>query len=575
MSRPSPPIASALLPALVSLTLSLGGCADHDAPASSARVPDANVPPPASATASPFADLSADTLVAPAVPVLDVRAESGALRFGWTPPPPGTRSTTLVVHDGDDGTETLVAEIAPDRHGYRLPVVPHRLRWDALSWRVEHCAPAGGRLRGATARAAGGATACVSSRRTTASGLAATTFAPLAPAVAIADERFGERVALNAGGSLLAVARPVEGRVELHHAGSDGVAAGDSLPRLGDAASTTRALDVALSASGDTVAVLSGDAARGEPPRVVVFERLGEGWLESGAFAAFAGAAPRMGAGAARPRVLLSDDGSRLVAACTGASGCPLAVHERGAFGWRAASALAAPDGAATTRAIAGSATLARVALVTARTPDAAPRLHLHDADARWRASDPIALSALAVDAPVAIALDASGERVVVGGLEPARGGSRTPVLRQHRITRAGDALALDTEAAGRFGGPADGRVSSLSLAADGTLGTLALGWTTAHEAALRIDVRRGDGWVPALHLPDAAGRFAKRRFGSALALAADGTTLAFDVPDAAASRSGDPSADESAARPDVAGRLRAGHVLLLRSRGVATTLED
>ena len=326
-----------------------------------------------------------------------------------------------------------------------------------------------------------------------------------------------------------------------------------------------------------------------------MFERLGEGWLESASFDAFADAAPPIGVNEARPHVLLSANGSRLVAACTGARGCPLAVHERGAFGWRAASALAAPDESAVTRAVAGSATLARVAVVTARTgghdedrdgpvafadtgasPDAAPRLHVHDADARWRASDPIALPSLAVDAPVAIALDAAGERVVVGGLEPARTGSRTPVLWHHRIARAGETLALDVEASRRLRGPADGRVSSLSLVADGSLDTLAFGWTTAHEAALETYTRHGGDWARALHLPDAAGRFAKRRFGAALALASDGATLALDVPDAPAGRSGDPSAGESAdARTSHAARLRAGRVLLLRSRGAATTLGD
>lgn len=498
--------------------------------------------PPGLAAASPFADLAADTLVAPAAPTLELRPSPGALTFRWDAPRSVTETVQLIAHDADDGRETTLATLAPGRRELRLPIAPHRLRWGAVSWRVAHC----------------GADGCLSSRRERPEGLAEATFESIRPGVVVADERFGERVALSESGTLLALARPVEGRVELRYALGDGSIAADPLPRLDGPASTTRALDVALSASGDTIAVLGGDAVRNVAPWVAVLERLGEGWFETARFDAFADGSTRIGVGAARPQVALAADGSRLLAACRGTADCPLVVHELADVGWRVAARLDGTPSDATPLAVAASAALDRVAIVTAGTDGAGPRLRLHDAALGWRAHRSVALASLDADAPVAIALDARGTHLALGGRAAASVDASTLVLRRQRLALDGDALELVTEDAQRLAGPERGRPFALSLAADAALDTIAFGWRTAHDATLVTRVRRDGRWAPALALPDAAATFAKRPFGGALAVAADGGTLAFDVPASAA---------------DPATAPRSGRVALLRARDGGATL--
>jgi len=513
-------------------------------------------PPVATSSPDPtadaaFADLANDTLIAPDAPTLDIAAEPGALTFRWDAPLETSSRVRLLERDAHDAHERAL-DLTPsaDTRGARLPVAAHRLAWSTVTWRIEHCDTAG----------------CVSSRRTRAAADAALATAhEIAPAVAITGERFGERIAMNAGGTLLVVASPVAGRIALHDLRDDGPAIADPPPRLEGPASITRALDAAVSANGDVIAVMSGDAARGRDARVLVFERLGEGWITTANEPVLAARDVALGRDGARPRVILSADGERLLVACTGAPACPVVEYLRTDTGWQAGRLVHAPlDDELVTHgvplAIDASATLERIAVATSRAGET-PRLQVHDiagSPTRDATVERISLPALAADAPLALALDDGGAHVAIGGLEPSAAASPAPVLWRYRIDRDGASLALHVEDSLRLASPPD-RASALSLAADATLDTVAFGWSTVDAAALVTHVSGERGWRPALELPGDADRLAGRPFGEALALDANGATFALDIA---------PAASDPTTAPSI------GRVLLTRASGTATTLE-
>jgi len=504
--------------------LGLPACdaARSSAPPPDARAPGAALPPsPQGALPdAPFADLSSDTLTAP--PSLDLQVEPvpGALRLRWETPPPDTTSLRLFEHDAATDVEVEI-DLAPvpttgprpPSSGVTLFRATHRHPWTERSWRLERC----------------DADDCLASRRTRPDGGVLDTVHTLTPPVAVVGERFGTSVASNANGTVQAIAAPVEGRLSVILSGGDTPAFGTPLARLHDMPSTSRALAVAASASGDTLAVLSGDVATGADAEAIVFERLGENWIETARFGAFA-SPTSIGDGEARPHIALAADGSRLLVACTGAPDCPVALHASDATGWHPAVALPPIDDGSTVMAVTASRSLARVATLRA-VDGAAPALRVYEAARDWRSPAPLALPFLAADAPLVAALDERGSGLVVGGLEASRSPSPAAVLWRYRLGVDDAGIALQLEDSVRLFAPA-GRAASLTLAADGALDTVAFARHAADGgSALTTFVTTAGRWRPALTLPADAATLARQTFGQALAVDAAGDTLTVGSP--------------------------------------------
>ncbi len=216
---------------------------------------------PSPASLSPFEDLSDDTLIPPEQPTLSLSANTGVLNFQWQPIE-GQSRARLYRHDPQTGGETLTHEFDdPTAGNWQLPSQTHARPWHRQQYRIELCT----------------VDDCVSSARMPLAGLAPYTIDTLSPAVFVENERYAEQLAINHTATLAVLTLPAEGALEFQiRVGGQWILT-QRLQLDALAITSNRTLDIALSDTGDTVAVLVRDSSNSTEHTIRILERLGEG----------------------------------------------------------------------------------------------------------------------------------------------------------------------------------------------------------------------------------------------------------------------------------------------------------
>jgi len=242
--------------------------------------------------------LADDGLSAPAAPTLSISATAGALNFKWfdwrTDAKPATR-TTLFEYNTRTRQETeLSTDIEPGDLRFTLPITPHQFAWNANSYRIEICSSEN----------------CISSLRVPVGTLLSHSVTAVTPNSADLSPSFGDDLAINADGTIAVASSPMSSSASvLHHINQRWVQISTLSSEYFSIASDSD-MKISLSASGDTIAIAS--VASAAKPIIVIYDRLGENWIETGVITPFEPATSTQQWNTASLSLQLSDDGDRL-----------------------------------------------------------------------------------------------------------------------------------------------------------------------------------------------------------------------------------------------------------------------
>jgi len=202
------------------------------------------------------ADLTNDILVPPQAPELRIQYQNQSLEFTWDTQANIT-SVNLYTYNIASETEVLLTdEISNNASRYAQPYRVLQTELANNLYRIELCT----------------ATDCVSSYRTAIS----TPLSSLSLTHTETNTRW--RPHLNRTGNVTVVVSEQTQQAEIHFKLSSGWQYATTIVPV--AISDTKHVDVALSDTGDTIAVATHQANTGQIS-VTVFDRLGEGWFET------------------------------------------------------------------------------------------------------------------------------------------------------------------------------------------------------------------------------------------------------------------------------------------------------
>ncbi len=537
---------AALLPSLLCATV-LSGCTQpaDTAPAEQSTSSD-NQPQllnsPAVLAQQPYVDLSNDSLVAPNQPQLSISAEPGNLHLKWT----GIAdqiNATLWRYDNRTGLEKIVGHYpAPHTNNITLDSRTHITAWHAQQFRVALCTR----------------DACVSSQRVATTHLAPQTTTQLTPAVVVEGERFASHVALNQNATLLVSALPVQGALDMYFRVANNWTRADRIGLAGLTLSSTRQLYVALSASGDTLAVLVSEQATHGAGHVNntlrILERLGETWIETSTLSLretgslLTRVSPSSTVPKRPPSLIMSAEGDTVIVGIADT----LSVIERTQINWSVTSQLpllrhlpGATD-SATINSVGAGASSNADRLYTLATKDNQlwlTRWHrfTQPTSAQWVISGTHRIHGIDTQRGAQIAVSADGNTLGIAGWELTSGGQSSPVFWRFMMAdsadfNAGTDSTQITISDSLRMAPVTHSKATLSLAADSTLTTIALSWqandgnydmrdTDAALTSYTFDAIQAR-WLPALEIPESIPTLAKQSMGRQLRLSADASTL-------------------------------------------------
>jgi len=497
----------------VSLILLLAAC-----DGSSSREPELGGADISNATA----DLSNDALLAPVAPELTINVQPSLLEFSWDNRPQLTR-TSLYAFDTTSSEEWLISDAIPTSDtSYRLPIITHQLPWHSRQYRIELCDD----------------NDCVSSLRKAVAGRALESIQTLAPAVSLNGEAFGQSVAINDNGSISVIAEPLAGSISIYLRNSS---AWDyaSTTSFSEFVSTTRSLEVALSSSGDTIAVFSNESDDASSvmsiagPRLIILERLGESWFTTSELDLSSFISDE--SSNSTTKLYVSGNGERVLLST--ADSIVLVTDNTG--GWQASTLLtaSASETYASSLGVSRALDVVHLAVMT----DAGlfiQRLTITNDQATI--SDAYSLPMLRATVDIQLASSSNGEELLVFAWENSSAVDRIPVAWQYQSRLIASenvlpSLQLNVERSLRLGAAASD--ATLKLAANQDLSSIIFAWQSIADANLIgvIDSGSLDGvnspWQHVLELPQSAPVLAKSAFVDQLAMSHDGSVLMVSVP--------------------------------------------
>ena len=493
------------------------------------------------ASLSPFENLSDDTLIPPEQPPLSLSANTGTLNFSWQPLE-GQSRARLFLHDPQTGGESLTHEFDdPTADNWQLPSQTHARPWHRQQYRVELCT----------------ADDCVSSPRVPLAGLAPYTVDALSPAVFVEAERYAEQIALNQTATLAVLSLPVEGALEfqMRIAGQWILTQRLQLDAL-DIAST-RTLDIALSDTGDTVAILVQDSSDPTENTIRVLERLGESWVETAAWPATTTMAVEERTSVDGQSVsdwpdtalTLSSDGTQLLLH----SDQTLVAFRQTESGWseepyplfsKETPGATGTDTPTRLMASAPDAEFSRVFTLVEENQQLYLGVWTPSADAMsWQHHTAFPIQGPSPNATLSIISNTTGSSVIVAGWEDISSQRRAPVIWRYSV----DPSFAGTQSDPMFdfsvtdslrAPPTEHASPALIFTADASLTLIALGWHSAEEtnslSAMLPDAALSTyvfdtgtrQWFSALELPESLPTLAKQSFGAEIVVSADGSTM-------------------------------------------------
>lgn len=459
--------------------------------------------------------LGDDALVAPLEPLLEIQPAPGALNFTWhdRDNDASTPITEINLYEFDFRTEVEVAVdtiIDPSSSSLTVAVTPHQLAWESVSYRVEICTQDN----------------CLSSARKPIKSLLSHVVAPITSANSALANSFGDQVALSSTGNVAVVTSPEQASALIFFHVADqwiqaSILASDSF--IVQADSTMR---VAVSASGDTVIVAT--ISSNTIPKVVVFDRLGENWVETNSIVPIATNDSTLRWNVDTLAVALSDNGNRLAIAAQSANQAinalptnnnRVAIFDRGVANWVNTANLTIPLQNFRLPKFSSSATLDHV--FTLSELDANLYLHEHTlSSGTWATSAPQFISEIIPSIDNVIVSSGDGRELAIAGWEIESDARVAAVAwRFQNIANlfiASDSVRLP---------PVALTVASLRLAADAELASIAIGWQAPSSANLAFYGQNQQRWQHLFSVPDAFSLTRNLPLADSVAISADNST--------------------------------------------------
>lgn len=459
--------------------------------------------------------LADDILIAPPEPLLSIQAAPGALNFIW--------------EDRNNNAQTAVARISLFEYNFRTDVetqidtsidttstqythqvTSHQLAWDSISYRVELCTTDD----------------CLSSMRVPISGLLSNAVTPITPVNAQLSNSFGDNVALNATGNVAVVTSPAQASaVVLFQIANQWIEA-STLTSINFADQTGATLRVALSASGDTIAIAS--IADNSGPTVSVFDRLGENWFETSSLAVSSSNIQTQNWFTDSLFIDLSDDGDRLAVAAQSevnpnnnvlVNNNNVMIFERGNSNWVTTAALTVPTQHTRIAAFSTSANLERAFVLSALSGS----LYLNEFALTangWGTAEPEFIGSISPTADNIVLSSGNASEIVIAGWEVESNSSRSAVAWRFN-NLAGSWVANDSVKLP----PTNATNASLRLAADAQLSSIAIGWQALNSANLAFYAQDQQRWQNLFSVPEAFNLNQNVPLAQSVAISADNST--------------------------------------------------
>jgi len=491
------------------LVSSLGGCYFQDGPASKELAPSNEV----SSVSDANLALS-DGITAPSAPTLSISASAGALNFKWFDWRTNAKATTTIkLYEYNEQTQQekeLDAEIAAGDLRFSLPVTPHRLAWDAINYRVEICSSDN----------------CVSSNWVPVRSLLTQLLTTMTPSDQKLSYSFGDDLAINAIGNLAIASSPLAASAAVMMRNGKrwvqvSTLASDHFSKTPDSA-----MRVSVSSSGDTVAIASASST--SSPKIVIFDRLGENWIETASISPYEPVAIAEQWDAASMSLQLSDNGDRLVFAAQPKGQSvnkfddrhnQVLVFDRSTIIWTLAARLSVPLQNTKLRATSASGDIGKIVTLSASNNS----LYLHEyalLRGQWRESAPQRLEALTPSVDVQIISAQDGAQISVATWDLHSDSRRSPLAWKFEKRAAGwiavDSIRLP---------PTGDRSAMLRLAGDASLLSLAVGWQAQTDANLAFYAMEDQRWQHQFSVPDSLNLNRRLPMVQSIAISANNST--------------------------------------------------
>lgn len=474
---------------------------------------------------------------------MTITAEPGFLLLHWEAID-DHQTARIYKFDSYEGFEVLVAQSDDTKkQTIKIPSKIHQRAWHSEFFRVELC----------------NSNSCLSSARKSIAELVENSVQRLYPSVFVGGEQFADSIALNTTASLMAVALPAQGVVDLYSRPEDGWQTWQRIPVALSKISLTRKIDLALSPSGDTLAALITD--ENNTPELKIIERFGEAWFESSS-QTLAGASMLDGN---TPELELPSQVSVSMAISENSNQMLLSIGEDIFTTYRSLSGWAVPrllqqehyqplsiafterfSTEAVFKAISANSTHTR--LFTVHSFDQSLWLGVWEqateesATPVWNKISAFAINNVNSEKEVSIHSDSNGDQLLIAGWEINNDIKHTPVLWRYEIPAQPTAGApsnteLSVVDSLRFPFAATNS-AQLRFSADDSLNQIVIGWQnfestdTAPDAAL-ITYKFSQSamrWLPKLELPEVFPTFAKQSFVRSALLSADGESMIISI---------------------------------------------
>lgn len=486
-------------------------------------------------------DLNDDALLAPSPPELSIQSATGRLTLAWQGIE-GYPHATVYRYDSLTGIEDTANESMTSLDGLNTLAIAsntHLTAWHRQQYRVELCKVSN----------------CLSSARISIASLAENTIQQLTPSVYLRNERYGEHISSNTNASLLAIALPVEGAIELLLRNGYEWTVTQRVKLASLSASISRKIRLSSSESGDTLAVLISD--ENQTSQIRLLERLGETWIETASLTVPVNTASPLDGASQRNidttltagDLFVSDDENSVYFR----QGSHAFIYQRGAITWPGTASYTVALGSNESNSNTSSSRI-----YASATDSALKRIHnieftdnqlwlnsweLTNAEANkgsWKLLSRTSLDSINPQRQAHISSNQSGDRVVVSGWENTSSQYQSPIMWRYEIPFTEAVSGENTNATVLDSlrmAPVEYGDASLSMSADESLNTIALAWQT-HDTGSE---QNSDGhaalstyvfddiakrWLPALELPESMPTLAKQVFAKQLLISRDASSL-------------------------------------------------
>ena len=521
------------------LAISLSACQSGSANLNNSTVQSDSQNTASVAESPTSADLSADSLVAPAQIETSLSSAQGLITLEWEPIE-NQRSSSVYLYDSLVGSEIQLGSTNDaSQSSFTLPSLSHQRAWHREFLRVEVCNNDN----------------CISSKRLSVADAIESTIQRITPSVFIEGERFAQSITINDNAKLMAVALPSQGAIDIYLKPANEWVATQRTHLTNLSVSTVREIHMDFSSSGDTLAVLIFHNNGLDAPEIKILERLGEGWFETSTIE-LSGIDQTSDSNTVleleRP-LIISENGSRLLVNIAQQA---YTLYQTD-MGWSSPELLAHanivswPDtftdrviDNGVLKSMSASRSLDRIFL--AHSIDQSLWLstwHVQSTTAptpTWEKTAAYPISAIAHDNELKMSSNRTGDQIIIAGWEAVEGADLTPVAWRYQLPDSSEtsvSTSLDSLDSIRFP-PTQDTSASIRFSSNDELDQVVLGWqgtsddSKGHDAALMSYTYSSESmrWIPKLELPEVYPTFAKQAFVRSTELSPDGSALLISI---------------------------------------------